>query len=134
MSDASGLVVVDADVELDMQIDVQQALSTFNRKQFHHIFPRGHLKKAKEEDDNLLLNICLLPAAANLKISDQDPNKYLPQLQADLGGSADVIFASNMLPEPSSFDYSTASYEDFIAARLKIMRDRVGKLCDGKVP
>jgi hypothetical protein len=114
-------------------IDVEQALSTFNRKQFHHVFPRGHLKKAKEEDDNLLLNICLLPAAANLKISDQDPNKYLPQLQADLGASADAIFSSNMLPEPSSFDYSKSSYEDFIAARLQIMRDRVGKLCDGSV-
>jgi hypothetical protein len=114
-------------------IDVQQALSTFNRKQFHHVFPRGHLKKSKAEDDNLLLNICLLPAAANLKISDQDPNKYLPQLELDLGASADAIFASNMLPQPSGFDYSVASYEDFIAARLDIMRTSVAELCDGKV-
>lgn len=87
-------------------IDVENALSSFNKKQLHHIWPRNHLKKTKAEDDNLLVNICLLPAAANLKISDQDPNKYLPELQVVLGANADDVFASNVMPRPSQFDYS----------------------------
>lgn len=114
-------------------IDVHQALSSFNRKQFHHVYPRGHLKKAKAEDDNLILNICLLPAAANIKISDQDPNKYLPQLRTDLGNQADDVFASNFLPKPSEFNYETASYEDFIWARFQLMSQLVGRLCEGGV-
>ena len=114
-------------------IDVQQALSAFNRKQFHHVYPRNYLKKAGEEDDNLALNICLLPAAANQKISDQDPNKYLPQLEIDLNGSADDIFASNVLPKPSEFNYASATYEEFTAARYTLMNDLVTRLCDGKL-
>jgi hypothetical protein len=114
-------------------IDVQQALSAFNRKQFHHVYPRGHLKKAKEDDDNLVLNICLLPAAANLKISDQDPNKYPPHLQLELGDLADEVFASNVLPKPSAFDYSKATYDDFTHARRQLLGDLVAELCDGKV-
>lgn len=46
------------------------------------------MKRANSEDDNLILNVCMLPAIANLKISDQDPTLYLPQLQNDLGKQA----------------------------------------------
>lgn len=111
-------------------IDVENALSSFNRKQFHHIWPRNYLKKAKAEDDNLLVNICLLPAAANLKISDQDPNKYLPELQAILGPDADNVFASNVMPRPTLFDYSKASYAEFVEARLKLLSNLVTSLCE----
>jgi hypothetical protein len=113
-------------------IDVEQALSAFNRKQFHHVYPRGHLKKAGKEDDNLVLNICILPASANLKISDQDPQKYLPDLNATLGAIADDVFASNVLPKPSLFDYGTSTYEQFIDARYALLSALVQDLCDGK--
>ncbi|WP_197486467.1 DUF262 domain-containing protein [Burkholderia sp. MSMB1589WGS] len=113
------------------KIDVQEALSAFNKKQFHHVYPRAHLKRVNAEDDNLVLNICLLPASANLKISDQDPTQYLPKLRDDLGEHADSVFASNLLPMPSEFSYDKATYEEFLAARLKLMRSLVSKLCDG---
>jgi len=112
-------------------IDVQEALSAFNKKQFHHVYPRAHLKRANAEDDNLVLNICLLPAAANLKISDQDPTQYLPRLQNELGEQADAIFASNMLPKPSGFPYHKATYEEFVAERLKLLHNLVSSLCNG---
>lgn len=112
-------------------IDVHEALSAFNRKQFHHIHPRAHLKRANELDDNLVLNICLLPAAANLRISDEDPNQYLPRLQNDLGENADSVFHSNLLPRPTEFDYLTATYEQFISARLTVVQAIVARLCSG---
>jgi hypothetical protein len=112
-------------------VDVEQALSTFNRKQFHHLYPRNFLKKAGEENDNTLLNICLLPAAANNKISDKNPNEYLPQIAKDLGLAADAVFASNLLPTPSTFDYSTASYGEFLAARSVVLGQHVSRLCHG---
>lgn len=111
-------------------IDVVNALSSFNKKQFHHIWPRNYLKKAKSDDDNLLVNICLLPAAANIKISDQDPNKYLPELTTLLGADADKVFASNAMPKPSQFDYSKATYQEFVSARLQILSGAVTTLCD----
>lgn len=113
------------------KIDVQEALSAFNKKQFHHVYPRAHLKRANAEDDNLVLNICLLPAMANLKISDQDPTQYLPKLQRDLAEQADAIFASNMLPKPSLFAYHKATYDEFLAERLKLMHSLVSHMCDG---
>ena len=113
------------------RIDVQEALSAFNKKQFHHVYPRAHLKRANAEDDNLVLNICLLPAVANLKISDQDPTLYLPQLQKDLGEHADAVFASNLLPKPSEFPYYNATYEEFLVERRNLMHALVVDLCNG---
>jgi hypothetical protein len=112
-------------------IDVEEALSIFNRKQFHHVYPQAHLKKAKVPDDNLLLNICLLPASANNKISDQDPRVYIPNIVSSLGTHADLVFASNLLPAPGQFPYATATYEQFIDARLGLMQAMVEKLCEG---
>jgi hypothetical protein len=89
------------------------------------------LRRANAEDDNLILNICLLPASANLKISDQDPTQYLPKLRDDLGEDADAVFASNLLPKPSEFPYDKATYEEFLAARLELMHGLVSQLCDG---
>lgn len=76
------------------------------------------------------INATNLPAAANNKISDQDPNKYLPELQTLLGEDADKVFASNAMPKPSQFDYSNATYAEFVDARLKILIDLVSALCD----
>lgn len=115
-------------------IDVEEALSAFNKKQYHHIYPRAHLKRIEAEiDDNLLLNICLLTAAANLKISDGDPVVYLPKIAQDFGATADEVFSTNLLPKPSAFDYSKASYADFIKARADLVTEFCGKLCEGGI-
>lgn len=89
------------------------------------------MKRANSEDDNLILNVCMLPAIANLKISDQDPTLYLPQLQNDLGKQADAVFASNLLPKPSEFPYHKATYDEFLAERRKLMHALVVDLCRG---
>lgn len=116
------------------RIDSSVALSSYNKKEFHHVYPRAHLKRQGiVKDDNLLINISMLAAAANKEISDKDPNVYLPDCITKLGSTADTVFASNLLPPPSTFDYSTASYSDFLAARLTIVEKFVGELCDGYV-
>ncbi len=56
-------------------IDTAEALSQFNKKQFHHIYPRAFLRRIGcREDDNVLANICMLAAAENNAVSDSDPN------------------------------------------------------------
>lgn len=116
-------------------IDPAIALSSYNKKQFHHIFPRAHLKRAKTEvSDNLLINICMIAAAGNNAISDSDPNTYLPECAKALGGNADEVFSSNLLPNPSTFDYSTTGYEQFLQARATIVSAFVEELCWGGLP
>ena len=115
-------------------IDTSEALSAFNKKQYHHVYPRAFLKRNKEKlDDNLLANICMLSAAANLKISDDEPGDYIPAIVSQHVADADSIFASNLLPLPSTFDYKNATYQEFIAARITIIDTYARRLCDGDI-
>jgi hypothetical protein len=113
------------------RIDPAVALSSYNKKQFHHVYPRAYLKRQEIKNDNLLINICMLAAAGNLAVSDDDPHVYLPELAKRLGDNADAVFASNLLPIPSMFDYATASYTEFLNSRTIIARDFVAQLCRG---
>jgi hypothetical protein len=105
----------------------------YNKKQFHHIHPEAFLKRTRPEmERSQLLNFCILSAAENGKVSDSDPNVYIPYYVNQLGAEADSVYRSNLLPEPSSFDYSTATLEDFINARIPIVVKAVEVLADGR--
>lgn len=115
-------------------IDPSVALSIYNKKEFHHVFPRAHLRRAKSgTDDNLVINICMLSAVANNAVSDSNPNSYLPACAVNLGDRADAVFGSNLLPLPSEFDYAKASYDVFLRARAKVVSDFVDTLCSGNI-
>jgi hypothetical protein len=115
------------------QIDTADALSIFNKKQFHHIYPEAYLKNHfPGEERSLLPNICMLAASENNLISDADPHIYLPTRATRLGSQADSIFRSNVLPLPREFDYVTASLAEFIDARASLIEAIVTELCTGK--
>jgi hypothetical protein len=117
------------------KIDTTQALSSYNRKQYHHIYPRAYLRQmGVETSDNLLVNICMLAAAGNNAISAANPNRYLPALAEEHGPEADEVFASNLLPKPSSFDYAAADYDQFLPARIAVLAPFVQQLCSGVRP
>jgi hypothetical protein len=116
-------------------IDPATALSSYNKKQFHHVFPRGYLRRIHEIiNDNLLMNICMLSASGNNAIRDSDPKAYLPSCAEKLGQNADGVFASNLLPKPADFAYETREYRDFLTARAVIVGRFVDGLCNGDVP
>ena len=113
-------------------IDPAEALSCFNKKQFHHIYPKAHLGRSGEEtQQNSLMNICMLAASENNWISDQDPNQYLPHLLNTLGEEADPVFRSNFLPGSESVDYQTMQFEDFLRKRSEIIYPVMNNLCSG---
>ncbi len=115
-----------------MNVDVQHALSSYNKKEYHHVFPRAYLKAIGEgESANVLGNIVMLTSASNKTMSDNPPSKYVPPLCASLDTSCDAVFASNLLPVPSSFEYSKASYTDFLAERGNLLSAHVTKLMLG---
>lgn len=112
-------------------IDVSEALSAYNKKQFHHIFPKAFLKRTGASGEhNSLANICMLAASENRAISDENPNTYLAECTARLGKDAAAVFASNIMPRPELFEYETAEYPKFLAARAQLIHERVLALCD----
>lgn len=114
-------------------IDVAVALSHFNKKEFHHVYPRAHLKKEKAAGEhNAVANICMLAASENKAISDNDPKIYVSECVEKLGADADAVFASNLLPVPSQFPYGKVEFMHFIVARCKLIDEAVAALCDGK--
>jgi hypothetical protein len=115
-------------------IDTAVALSQFNKKQFHHIYPRAYLAKSGEPlDSNSILNVCMLAASENNSISDSNPNDYLPQYIQRLGEEVEAIFSSNLLPSPLKFNYETGTYSSFIGTRESILSSYWNTLCDGRL-
>ncbi|MFF2092951.1 DUF262 domain-containing protein [Paenibacillus sp. NPDC058174] len=115
------------------KIDTSNALSIYNKKQFHHIYPQAYLKRISSDlETNSIINICMLAASENNFISDQNPNEYLPKLIETLGERYEEVFSSNLLPLLTSTDYSKLSYEDFLELRSEIVYSHVIKLCSGE--
>jgi hypothetical protein len=113
-------------------IDTTVALSVYNKKQFHHIFPDAFLRRRRPEvERNYLLNFCMLAAAENNLVGDKDPQQYMPLAIESLGEKAERVFGSNLLPLPSEYDYKSASLEGFMNARAPIIARVVRDLCDG---
>lgn len=114
-------------------IDPAEALSAFNKKQFHHIYPKAHLGRAGEDSQqNSLMNICMLAASENNWISDRDPSQYLPQLIATHGTAAGSVLDSNFLPDHGRVDYRTLPFETFLIKRAELVHPIIVDLCDGK--
>jgi hypothetical protein len=113
-------------------IDTAVALSRYNKKEYHHVYPRAYLKRTKiSGEHNAIGNICILTAYENNRVSDEDPNKYLPQCVMDLGPSASDVFRSNVLPDPKQFDYAAADYSRFLQVRSTLVARVVDRLCSG---
>jgi len=114
------------------RIDTSEALSNFNKRQFHHIYPKAFLKRSQSShESNSLVNICILAASENLRVSDRDPKQYLPECVERLGAHAEEVFASNLLPSPTKFDYSAMDYSNFLSARLELAYNLIGSLYSG---
>lgn len=113
-----------------VKIDTADALSIFNKKQFHHIFPKAFLKRIKNKagGDNSLANICMLAASENNLISDEDPAVYIPESAASLSDKAKSVFASNFIPEG---DYKTLSFASFLDKRAALLTGAITRLCEG---
>lgn len=113
-------------------VDTAVALSSYNKKEFHHIYPTAHLKRAGVGgQSNCLANICMLPAAENNAISDSDPRTYLPDCIKKLGPNAEAVFTSNLLPSFVRFDYEHATFTEFVSHRSYDIADLVDRLCRG---
>lgn len=113
-------------------IDFGSALSIYNKRQFHHVYPKAHLKRiGLTRGVNSIANICMLAANENNRISDTEPTIYLPQVAAELGEQGENVFRSSLLPLPAAFDYAQGSFQEFLDARSQLLAIHISQLCDG---
>ncbi|MEC1303064.1 GmrSD restriction endonuclease domain-containing protein [Lysinibacillus capsici] len=125
------LLMMSKEIPLDLTngrtIDTGYALSVYNRKEYHHIFPKAFLKnKFNLEDDkiNVIGNFCFLPASSNKIISDKSPSDYFK----DIIPQEDIIkiLESNLIPTDIKI-YENDDYEAFLEVRSKLLMEKVEK-------
>lgn len=93
----------------------------------HHIFPKAQLYKVDytRGEVNAIANLCFLTQGANLKISDQRPEAYFPEIENLYPGA----LASQWVPmEPEL--WKLERYPDFLAARRELLAQAANNFLD----
>ena len=111
---------VPLDLTNGTKIDLGEALSAYNRKEYHHIFPHAFLKKrgVATEKINNLCNFCFLPAGSNKKISQKEPADYIFNLVPE--ANRKEIFESNLMPLRMEI-YTSNDYNEFSSQRADLI-------------
>lgn len=108
-------------------IDITSALSEYNRKQYHHIFPNAFLQQQKFPQNKIfsLVNFTFLPADSNKKISSKRPSDYffniIPQ------DNFQEILESNIIPVRREL-YEQDNYNDFLIKRAENVISEIDRL------
>jgi len=108
-------------------IDVGDALSTYNRREFHHLFPQKVLKEWEVSRDliSALANICMLASSENKLIRDRPPSEYIKEYRAELGDQFDEVMSSNLIP-PEAVEYMLVDdFANFLDTRSAYLSDVV---------
>jgi hypothetical protein len=104
-------------------IDLTKVLQKANKNEFHHIFPRAHLKRSGLENDkiNAIANLCFLSKSDNNRIKDKEPSVYVSMMTVDKHSE---ILASNLIPP----NFSSMSYDEFLKVRAELISDFANSL------
>ena len=106
-------------------VDPAEALSIFNSKQFHHVYPRAHLKAAAAPGNhNSMANICMLAASENRLISDDDPKVYLPKCIVELGDEAEAVFGVSSCQAQCRFHTAPGRFRNLAKIVQRFSRPR----------
>lgn len=111
-------------------VDLETALSAYNARQFHHVYPKAFLSKQgfAFHESNIIANIAFLTAQDNNSISDSDPEVYFPKVH---DAERELIFDSAMInPVLRNGD---KSYQEFIEIRENDLIDLASKAMTGRI-
>ncbi|HBN9509144.1 DUF262 domain-containing protein [Pseudomonas aeruginosa] len=99
-------------------IDLGEALSSYNSREFHHIYPKAFLasRGINFHEANIIANICLLNSSDNRAISDKDPYTYFQEINPEIKNN---VFKSSLIPD-EYFDGSKP-YADFVKSRSELL-------------
>jgi hypothetical protein len=106
-------------------VDLSDALSAYNARQFHHIYPKAFLGEAgiPFHEANVIANICMLTADDNVTISDEDPASYIAKMPMP---DRDDILARALVP--AAHRTLSTPFAEFVAARAELLAQEATKL------
>jgi len=117
------------DLIKNQKIDLEKALSQYNRKEYHHIFPESFLKDRDIPRDKIfcVVNFCFLSSESNKKITKKSPSDYFSSIvpQEDYIS----ILNSNILPVDKNI-YKKDDYGDFLDKRSNLIITKLDELCN----
>src|SRR5262249_3670439 len=110
-------------------IDTAKALSSYNRKEFHHLFPQAHLKSrvVAAEKINSLVNFCMLSAEQNKYVSDKKPSEYMAEFESGLGTNFVPVLESNLIPRSAIPFLKSDDYDGFLRVRAEFLAREIGR-------
>lgn len=117
------------DLIKNQTIDIGKALSQYNRKEYHHIFPEAFLKKRglPKEKIYCVANFCFLSSDSNKKISRSSPSSYFINLIPQ--NDYENILEKNIIPVSKSI-YQKDDYDDFLEKRSNLIIAKIDQLCN----
>jgi hypothetical protein len=109
---------------------VAGGISNFTNNEKHHIFPRAFLKRSGLENVEIhaLPNFCFLTAGLNKHILDDEPAKYIPELQGE-NGEFGKAARSHLLPLGPDSGLLDNDYLKFLKSRGEMLLEEIGRLC-----
>ena len=99
-------------------------LGKMSKLEVHHIFPKAQLYKIKHKrpEVNALANFCFLTKDTNLKILDQLPEKYFPEIEQNHPGA----LASQWIPDDPAL-WKIENFGAFLEARRALLAAETNK-------
>ncbi|MBK7782546.1 MAG: DUF262 domain-containing protein [Ardenticatenia bacterium] len=103
-------------------VAISEVLRTYNRSEFHHLFPRAYLTlhRVTPADQSQLVNFGFLSKADNTILGGAAPSEYLSHMPADVA----PILAAALCPESLFSD----DYELFRSERAVMLEHAAGEL------
>ena len=121
------------DLVTGTKINIGKVLASYNRSEFHHVFPDAYLRdnqNFKNKDDRYrLLNFCFLSSSSNKKISAKSPSEYFSALVPQ--EKIKDILESNLMPAQVS-TYTSNHYQLFLRHRAKLIISTVKSMTKNK--
>ncbi len=108
------------------KIALGNVLRECNKKEFHHVYPQAMLKAlaVPANQTNAMYNFCMLPRAANNKISDLRPSEYR-ELMPSNPSERQAILRSALCPVDIFHD----NFARFANERRQILMNFARELC-----
>ena len=119
---------------IDLADGSQASHSNLAKREYHHIFPDGHLKDQYGSDvvaSSRALNCALISWRTNRNIAAKDPRTYLQErLEGTYLTETELRarLASHFIPYDSMYE---GNYDGFLHKRAELIHPEMTRLCDG---
>lgn len=104
-------------------VALDRVLKEYNRNEFHHVFPRRHLRNSgvHKHGDSVLANYSFLSKVDNSHLGGAAPVTYRSKMAIDILGE---ILTRSLLP-PTLFEMT---YDDFVRERAELLAAEARRL------